>query len=130
MGIDCRSANRIAEDLDCESNGEVDIDSMAAKMPQVDVVEGHYSHLLGCEAVVILTAREETIRERLSGRRYDREKIEANIDSLLSDTIYYEALDLIPSGRIFRIDTSDISPEDVAERVAKIMKETRTNNKS
>ncbi|MEM0155012.1 MAG: AAA family ATPase [Thermoplasmataceae archaeon] len=129
-GMDCRSANRVAEDLDCISNGAVDIDKMRSRMPQVDVLEGHYAHLLGCEAVIILTAREDIIRERLSARGYLNEKIETNIDSLLADTIYYESLDLLPSGKIFRVDTSDISPEQAANLVTQTIRNLRINNKS
>ncbi len=41
-------------------------------------------------------------------RRYSEEKIQENIDSQNADVIYYEALDLMPENRIFRINNESM----------------------
>ena len=44
------------------------------------VIDGHLSHLLGVDCVVILRCRPEELRERLAGRSYPSKKIDENVD--------------------------------------------------
>jgi len=44
------------------------------------VIDGHLSHLLGVDCVVILRCRPEELRERLAGRSYPSRKIDENVD--------------------------------------------------
>ena len=44
------------------------------------VIDGHLSHLLGVDSVVILRCRPEELRERLAGRSYPNQKIDENVD--------------------------------------------------
>ncbi|MCL5679169.1 MAG: AAA family ATPase [Candidatus Thermoplasmatota archaeon] len=126
----CRSANDEAQRLDCVSGDVVDIGRLRAAINGVSIIEGHYTHLLDCECAIILTASEETIRKRLLDRGYSREKVEENIGAMLSDSIYYEALDRLPAGRIFKVSTDGENEGAVLARVMEIISLVRGNNKS
>ena len=129
-GVTCRSANDEAQRLGCVSSDVVDTDRLRAAIEGVDIIEGHYTHLLDCEGVIILTASEETIRKRLLDRGYSLEKLEENIGVMLSDSIYYETLDRLPAGRIFTVSTDGENEEAVLARVMAIISLIRGNNKS
>ena len=65
-----------------------------------------------------------------SPRGYSREKLEENIGVMLSNSIYYEALDRLPAGRIFTVSTDGESEWAVLARVMAIISLIRGNNKS
>ncbi|EQD79421.1 nucleotide kinase, partial [mine drainage metagenome] len=111
--------NTIASEAGCMIGEEVDIECLAAALEdsKVDIVEGHYSHLLPCRAIIITEATEECIERRLKLREYYKKKIEENLDALRSDSIFSEALDRIPSTRIMRIDTTDGIDEKGMNRI-------------
>ena len=129
-GVTCRPANDEAQRLGCVSGDVVDTDRLRGAINGVNIIEGHYTHLLDCECVIILTGSEETIRKRLLDRGYSREKIEENIEVMLSGSIYYEALDRLPGGRIFTVNTDSENEEAVLARVMTIISLIRGNNKS
>ncbi|MGC8609061.1 MAG: AAA family ATPase, partial [Thermoplasmata archaeon] len=107
LGMNCVEGNDIAQKSGCLKNGEVDIECMKDYLRSVDfhgIISSHYSHLLGCRRVIIIYADENKLRERMEKRHYSEEKIQENIDSQNADVIYYEALDLMPENRIFRIN--------------------------
>ncbi len=129
-GVTCRPANDEAQRLGCVSGDVVDTDRLRGAINGVNIIEGHYTHLLDCECVIILTGSEETIRKRLLDRGYSREKIEENIDVMLSGSIYYEALDRLRAGRIFTVSTDSENEGAVLARVMSIISLIRGNNKS
>jgi adenylate kinase len=129
-GVSCVSANDEAQRLGCVSGDVVDTDRLRWAINGVNIIEGHYTHLLDCECVIILTASEETIRKRLLERSYSQAKVEENIGALLSGSIYNEALDRLPAGRIFSVSTDGATEEDVLSRVMAIISLMRGKNKS
>ena len=129
-GIKCTAANDEAELLGCISGEDVDVDLLRGRLNGIDIVEGHYSQLLDCEAVIIMKASENTIRRRLTEKGYSREKIDENIDSMFSGTIYYEALDRLPANRIFTLDSDTGDEKSVLEEAVKIISRITANNKS
>lgn len=82
------------------------------------MAESHYSHFLDCRKIVILECEISVIEERLKKRGYPPVKIQENIEVQMSDLIYLEALEKMPSTRIARIDCSAISVIDAAAKIA------------
>lgn len=117
----CRAVD-IAREAGCISGEDVDIECLRekGKFRDCDIVEGHYSHLLPCEAVIILQADTEILRKRMEERGYSSAKISGNIDAQLAGTIYFDALDRMPSSRIFIIDTTSMEPGEVAGEIRRI----------
>lgn len=116
-GTDCIHVLDIPGSTQCLEGDEVDLQCLREKAEVMAnsgvIIEGHYSHLLQCNAVIILERDEEYIRKELENRGYSSEKIEENVDALRSDVIYQEALEKLPSTRILRIKVSEGQPDIV-----------------
>lgn len=105
-GIRCINALDFPGSNKCRESDEVDIDCLRRAISGKEsdsVVEGHFSHLLDCDSVIILERDEEAIGKTLEARRYSPAKIRENMDVMRSDVIYREALERLPAGRIHRI---------------------------
>ena len=122
LGVECVSAADLARDLNCIDSDTVDVDCLREKCGDQEIVEGHFSHLLGCRKIVILTCSEDVLEKRLLERGYSEEKIRENMEAQRSGIIYSESLDLIPSLRIMEIETSKILPEETAQRILAFLK--------
>jgi adenylate kinase len=114
-GIECMSADRIAESYGCLESGIVDIDCMNDRMMSFPrVIEGHYSHLLRCDYVIVLKTDPAVLEERMKLAGYSREKISENIDSSEIGLFESEALDRLP---LRRIVTCDLTGKSIPESV-------------
>lgn len=132
-GIECFSVLDLPGSETCKFGEEVDIDCLKEKFAALKntniVVEGHYSHLLGCNSVILLDRDETAVYQELSERGYSFEKIQENVDSLRSDIIYQEALELLPSTRIHRVKVEEGRPEAVFDEIVNYIKNQKTNLK-
>lgn len=107
-GLQCISLDQLARSSGCVDQDNVDIDCLARKIGVgYRCVESHYSHLLECQFVIIMTTREDQLVSRLSGRGYGMEKIDENIGAQRADIIYYEALERLPASRIIKVANDD-----------------------
>jgi adenylate kinase len=78
------------------------------------VIDGHLSHLLGVDCVVILRCRPEDLRERLAGRSYSSQKIDENVDWEILGGPWAEIEDGKP---IIEFDTSCEGPESIVASI-------------
>ncbi|EQB67613.1 MAG: hypothetical protein AMDU2_EPLC00005G0449 [Thermoplasmatales archaeon E-plasma] len=123
-GFQVSDLNEIARVHGCLVDDTVDIQCMKSVIssPNPQIAEAHYSHLLPCNAIIILVASEDVLRERLEKRGYSGVKIEENIDAILSDSIFYESLDRLPRNRIMIVNTTNgLSAEDM-EKISEFIK--------
>ncbi|MDK2795516.1 MAG: adenylate kinase [Archaeoglobaceae archaeon] len=84
------------------------------------IVEGHLSHLLKPEIAIVLRCNPLLIKERLLKRGWSYEKVMENVEAELIDVILVEALQNCE--RVFEIDVTDMSVEEVADAVERILK--------
>jgi adenylate kinase len=85
---------------------------------EIQIMEGHFSHLLADEAVVLrLNPRE--LRGRLAARGYSAGKIRENVEAEAIDAILVEAVECC--SRASEIDTTDKTPEEVADLIIKVV---------
>ena len=121
IGYDCRNVLELEGAVSCLDGEEMDLDCLMEKIKWANetdlIVEGHYSHLLGCSKVFILERDEEKVSEVMRERGYGEEKINENLDALRSDIIYQESLELLPSSRIHRITVVEGNPDETAEKI-------------
>lgn len=118
-GIECDSADRIADSIGCMDHGIADIDCMRDKMKAFPrVLEGHYSHLLPCSYIIVLKVARAVLEQRMTLSGYSKEKIAENLDAAEIDIFYSESLDQLPSRRIA---ICDLTGKSVAESVAMVM---------
>ncbi len=119
------SVRELAEKYGCgEQNGEevlVDIECLNERLECEDcIIEGHLSHLLNPDIIIILRSHPETLRKRLESRGYSDEKLRENMEAEAIDIILEEALE---TGKpVFEIDSTERSAEETAEAIGDIMK--------
>ena len=86
------------------------------------VIEGHISHLLPVDRIVVLRTAPRVLRERLTKRGWSKAKIDENLEAEALDVILVEALEM--SDNVYEINATDMSPEEVAEAVRQIIRGT------
>lgn len=79
------------------------------------VVDGHLSHFLPADIVIVLRAHPKLIGERLTERGYSREKIGENVEAELVDVILVEALE--ENENVIEVDTTGKTPEEVVDEI-------------
>jgi len=103
---------------------EVDIESMRtlfSKRSKLSaIVEGHLSHFLGCDIVVVFRCHPDVLAERLRARGYLESKVRENVQAEILDVILCEADG--SKARVFEIDTTKLTPKETAERMEEIIK--------
>lgn len=70
------------------------------------IMEGHLSHLLPADAVIVLRAHPDLIRKRLGKRNYSPGKVKENANAEALDVILVEASQR--NKKVFEIDTSSM----------------------
>lgn len=83
------------------------------------ILEGHLSHLLPADAVIVLRAKPDVLRERLMRKEYSPQKIQENSDAEALDVILIESVERCQ--KVFEVDTTDRDPQDVAVSVLSII---------
>lgn len=125
MGFNCIRAEEIKGYSECIEADQVDVDCLKGKLSSMEtkdlIVESHYSHLLGCDLILILERSIEEVRKTLVDRGYTVEKINDNLDALMSDSIYYESLESLPAPLIKKITVKEYDTNGTASACAKIV---------
>ncbi len=121
--------NELAERFNCVIDEEddckvVDVDKLAKEVRKavrgLTIVEGHLSHLLNPDLAIVLRCNPLLLKERLERRGWKEEKILENVEAELIDVILVEALDNVEE--VYEIDTTNLTPEEVANAVEEILK--------
>ncbi|HTX43344.1 MAG TPA: adenylate kinase family protein [Methanocella sp.] len=107
-------------------------DCMVADIPRLSgyvkglkgdaILEGHISHLLPVDAVVVLRASPAKLRERLRARGWSEAKVRENVEAEALDVILVEALEA--HKKVYEIDTTNMTPMQVRDAVVEIIKGT------
>jgi adenylate kinase len=112
--------------LDQERNSWIaDIPGLSRYVKKLEgdiILEGHVSHLLPVDIIIVLRASPKTLRERLSARGWNDKKIKENVEAEALDVILCEAVDT--NKKVYEIDTTNMTPMQVKEAVLEIIKGT------
>ncbi|ASJ02503.1 kinase [Thermococcus profundus] len=84
------------------------------------VADGHLSHFLNADLVIVLRANPKLIAERLKERGYSREKLGENVEAELVDVILVEALE--ENENVIEVDTTGKTPEEVVEEILDLIR--------
>ena len=86
------------DDVDADGAAPIDIEKLGVELvwPDSDclLVDGHLSHLLPVDAVILIRCHPSVLRERLNSRNYSDSKIEENVECELIGVISADCLDL------------------------------------
>ncbi|MWG34024.1 AAA family ATPase [Halomarina oriensis] len=81
------------------------------------VVESHLAHHFDADRVVVLRCHPETLESRLRERGEPTETARENAEAEALDVILGEAVQRHGADAVYEIDTTDRSPDEVAEEV-------------
>jgi adenylate kinase len=107
-----------------KERGSIEIDPPVLKklIPRVKgtvVIEGHVSHLMDPDMIIVLRCSPKVLKKRLAKRRWKKEKIVENLEAEAVDVVLIEALD--SCDKVFEIDTTSMKPKQVAEAISSII---------
>lgn len=123
MGYKVISQNETARDYILCRDGSrdtsvIDEERWVREFQPVDgIIEGHLTHLLGCDRLVILRCRPDVLEKRLGSRGYSREKTAENVEAEVLDTVLIEALENHKDDIILELDTTEETPESIAAAI-------------
>ncbi|MEA2055179.1 MAG: adenylate kinase family protein [Candidatus Thermoplasmatota archaeon] len=129
MGYTVEDTNNLAENFFVGYDEEreckiVDTDAMNDAFKKVKeegilFVEGHLSHLLNIDFVIVLRCNPYELEKRLEKKKWKRSKIIENLEGEAMDIIFSQACELHDK-RVMEIDTTGRKAEDVAREITKI----------
>ena len=106
--------------------GIVDTDAWAGDFtPSEGIIEGHLTHLLPCDRVVVLRCRPDVLEERLRKRGYNEEKISENGEAEALDVCLTETTECHHGEEILELDCTDMTPAEVADAIEAFMRKER-----
>ncbi|MHC1566906.1 MAG: adenylate kinase family protein [Candidatus Syntropharchaeia archaeon] len=85
------------------------------------IMEGHFSHLLDPDMVIVLRTDPFVLKKRLEEKGFDKKKILENMEAEAIDVILIESLE--ECDEVYEIDTTEKSVEEVARCIEKIIEE-------
>ena len=80
---------------------------------------GHLTHLLTVDLVIVLRCSPSILEDRMRSRGWSAPKVRENMEAEACDVILVEALD--SEVEVCEIDTTHLSPEEVAEALEEII---------
>lgn len=89
--------------------------------PVEGVVEGHLSHLLPADRIIILRCRPDILSERLQKREYSIQKVKENAEAELLDVILIEAVEIHGEDKIYEIDTTNEDILSITRKVEEVI---------
>lgn len=97
------------------------LDEYIKKIKEKDIliIEGHLSHLLSVDAVILLRCHPEELKIRLMKKNWDEKKIKENLEAEALDIILERALER--HEKIWEIDTTNKKAEEVANEIEEIL---------
>ncbi|HOJ96574.1 MAG TPA: adenylate kinase family protein [Methanospirillum sp.] len=92
--------------------------------PVEGIIEGHLTHLLPADRVIILRCRPDVLKERLTRRGYPEKKIKENVEAEILDVCLAEAFDIHGEEKLYEIDTTNADIPDCAEQIEAVIRGT------
>ncbi len=101
----------------------IDEDLWAEEFPVFDgIIEGHVTHLLSSDRVIVLRCRPDVLQERLEKRGYSDAKVKENVLAEALDSILIETVECHSDDEILEIDTTSAAVEDTAAKIDEFIK--------
>ncbi|ADC69555.1 shikimate kinase [Methanocaldococcus sp. FS406-22] len=81
------------------------------------ILDGHVSHLLNPDYIIVLRCNPEIIKERLEKRGYKPKKVLENVQAEILDVCLCES-----KGKVYEIDTTNRDVEDIVNEIIEAIK--------
>lgn len=122
------------EEFDEEAGSyDVDVDKLSDALQEYRAangfvfMDGHLSHFVDCDAIVVLRCDPRIVRERLVKRGYDDAKVLENVQAEVLDVILCESMDS-GVGPVYEIDCTEMDPASLAEKIEDIIIRGKTDD--
>ena len=89
---------------------------------EINIVEGHLSHLIEADRVIILRMNPIKLRKRLLNRDWSKAKVEENVQAEILDEIILEALQKHRKSKIFEIDVTGLKTRNIIHILTQLCK--------
>lgn len=83
----------LAGEVEADGAAPIDVEALAQTELPDGLIDGHLSHLLPVDAIVVLRCHPDVLRSRLEDREYTEEKVEENVEAELLALITAESLE-------------------------------------
>ena len=128
-GIEAIHLNDEIRERELWSERDAERDSLVADFDAVEewlgdregVLDSHLAHHFDADRVVVLRCQPEKLERRLLDRGEPAAKARENAESEALDVILAEAVDRHGEGRVYEIDTTDRTPEEVAAEIGAVI---------
>ena len=91
-------------------------DSIISEEYDGDVfLDGHLSHFVDCDKIVVLRCEPHILHDRLKARGYDARKVMENVQAEVLDVILEESME--SGAEVYEIDCSHMTPTEIADRI-------------
>ncbi len=99
----------------------VNINCLKKRLKDYDniVFESHYSHLVGCDIIIVLRTSPKILKERLKSRNYDDEKIMENLEAEAIGLITEESMEICKN--VYEIDTGIYGIDETVKIIREII---------
>ena len=92
------------------------IDNIIKSSPSKNIIiDGHVSHLLDVDYIIVLRCNPEIISKRLEERNYNKNKIKENVEAEILDVCLVGALE--NSDNVYELDTTDRTLESIVDEI-------------
>ncbi|ASJ04478.1 MULTISPECIES: adenylate kinase family protein [Thermococcus] len=103
---------------------EIDVDELSRAIEREFsgknvVIDGHLSHLVSADVVIVLRLHPRIVAERLNFRGYSRKKLAENVEAELVDVILVEAIE--ENENVIEVDTTGKTPEEVVSEILSLL---------
>ena len=113
----------VVEHDDERDSAVADLDALADYLAgREDVLfESHLAHHFDADRVVVLRCHPEELERRLTERGEPAAKAEENAESEAVDVILAEAVDRHGADRVYEVDATDLTPDEVAAAIEAVV---------
>ena len=129
QGWEVLTVSELAIQFECQGefdeamdSQEIDVHKLSEEYyPDGDndiIIDGHLSHFLDVDAIVILRCQPDKLRDRLDARGYNDAKINANVEWELISGTWSEILEFEMSQPILELDVTNDSPTDSISKIS------------
>ena len=99
---------------------EVDLDALSGHISALDIegtvlFDGHLSHMLDVDMVIVLRCRPDVLMERLERKGWGERKVKENVQAEILDVIKVEAME--GCEEVYEVDTTEADPASVADSI-------------
>ena len=113
----------VVEHDDERDSAVADLDALADSLAGRDDVlfESHLAHHFDADRVVVLRCHPEELERRLTERGESAAKAGENAESEAVDVILAEAVDRHGADRVYEVDATDLTPNEVAATIEAVV---------